>query len=455
MMSITRFPIFDDGGKMTSVGAINVDITERKQAEEKIRSINESLEQRVKERTLELTAEISERRETEKRLSESEEKTRMIVDSAVDGIVSIDDKGIILTFNAAAEKIFGYSICETAGENISMLMPTPEAKKHNGYINSYFETGDAGIIGIGREVIGKRKDGAEFPLDLSLSEFRHDGKITFVGIVRDVTERNAAEQELRNTLERLQQTQNELVQSEKMASLGELVAGVAHEINTPVGIGVTAASHLADTTTNVARDFQEGRMTKSQLEQYLESAKKATKLLSVNLTRAAELIRSFKQVAVDQSSDGQRQFNLATYLDEVILSLAPKLTHSKHNVTVNCSPDINIHSYPGAISQIVTNLILNSLIHAFGDDEEGRMEIDVEDGADQITLTYADNGKGMDEEELSKAFDPFFTTKRNTGGSGLGFAIERYYIHASGRAASIAECDPRRDFFRRLQPVIG
>ena len=304
-----------------------------------------------------------------------------------------------------------------------MLMPKPEAKKHNGYINSFLVTGDPGIIGIGREVIGKRKDGAEFPLDLSISEFRYDGKITFVGIVRDVTERNAADQELRDTVERLQQTQDELVQSEKLASLGGLVAGVAHEINTPVGISLTAASHLSDTTTIVARDLHDGRMTKSQLGQYMVSAKEATRLLSVNLTRAADLIRSFKQVAVDQSSDGVRQFNLAIYLEEVVLSLAPKLKRNKHDVTVNCSPDINLHSFPGAISQIVTNLILNSLIHAFSDGEEGRMAIDVEDSAAQVILSYADNGKGMDEEELSKIFDPFFTTKRGAGGSGLGLHI--------------------------------
>lgn len=238
-----------------------------------------------------------------------------------------------------------------------------------------------------------------------------------------IAERKEAERELRRTLDELRNAQKELVQSEKMASLGGLVAGVAHEINTPVGIGVTAATHLDEGIQALRTVYAEGTMKKSDLEAFLETSVQSTRIISGNLHRASNLIRGFKQVAVDQSSQERRRFRMADYLDEILLSLRPRIKKTAHQIVVDCDPAIEVDSYPGAISQIVTNLVMNSLTHAFDDGEAGTIRIGVANGGDTLNLSYTDDGKGMEKENLEKIFDPFFTTQRGNGGSGLGMHL--------------------------------
>ncbi|MBT5109166.1 MAG: HAMP domain-containing histidine kinase [Rhodospirillaceae bacterium] len=285
------------------------------------------------------------------------------------------------------------------------------------------KTLDAKIIGTGREVVGLRKDGTTFPMDLSVSVTELQDGLLFTGIVRDISERKAADKELRNTLETLQKTQNELVQVEKMASLGGLVAGVAHEINTPVGIGVTAASYLKDRSREFDQSFKDGAITKSQLAKFIETAEQSTTMILTNLTRAADLIRSFKQVAVDQTSSEPRQFNVGPYLEEVLVSLRPQLKQTQHDVIVECDPEIELNNDPGSLAQVVTNLVMNSLIHGFEGVEKGDIHMKVVEDGDALVFEYSDSGRGMDEETCKKIFDPFFTTRRGAGGSGLGMNI--------------------------------
>ena len=213
------------------------------------------------------------------------------------------------------------------------------------------------------------------------------------------------------------------MQSEKMAALGELVAGVAHEINTPVGVGVTAASFLDAKTKEFSEVYESGELKRSELESYLKTVREVSNSILINMGRAAELISSFKQVAVDQSSEKRRRFNLKEYIDEILLSLRPRYKKTTHTITVNCAPDIEMTSYPGAFSQILNNLIMNSLIHGFKDREEGRIEMDITRNSDSLFFVYRDNGCGMDEKKREKAFDPFFTTMRGKGGTGLGMSI--------------------------------
>lgn len=236
-------------------------------------------------------------------------------------------------------------------------------------------------------------------------------------------ETQAANKELSRTLDYLKATQGQLVEAEKMAALGGLVAGVAHEINTPVGVGVTAASALEDKTAAFKEIYTSGRMKRSDLEKYLDIAGQSSQMILRNLERAAELIHSFKQVAVDQSSEEQREFKVKEYLQEILLSLRPQLKKTQHTITINGDDVLTLDSYPGVFSQIVTNLVMNSLLHAYEPEEAGQLIFDFKQENSRFIFKYSDDGKGIPQENLSKIFDPFFTTKRGQGGSGLGLHI--------------------------------
>lgn len=229
--------------------------------------------------------------------------------------------------------------------------------------------------------------------------------------------------ELEFTLDELRLAQDQLVESEKMAALGGLVAGIAHEINTPLGISVTAASHLQTEASQLLRQMQNGQMKRSDLARFEHETQTSTELILNNLERASRLIRSFKQVAVDQSSELPREVELHTYLDEVLLSLHPVLRKTQHTVSKRCPADLRVYTYAGAISQILVNLMMNSLEHAFDGIEQGHMTLLCEAYDAEWLLLFRDNGNGMDEDVRQRVFEPFFTTRRGQGGSGLGMHI--------------------------------
>lgn len=230
-------------------------------------------------------------------------------------------------------------------------------------------------------------------------------------------------QQLEQTLRNLQQAEAHLIQTEKMAALGGLVAGIAHEINTPIGIGITAASFLMEKTIAFTETFKHGVIKRSEMEKFLDVVEQSSKMTLANLNRAAQLIQSFKRVAVDQSSESRQVFSLAAYLEEILLQLSPKLNVTQHMVDVQGDRQITLNSYPGAFSQIVTNLVMNSLLHAYEADQEGRITLILTQAEEHIIFEYADDGQGIAPENLSKIFEPFFTTKRGQGGSGLGLHI--------------------------------
>lgn len=240
---------------------------------------------------------------------------------------------------------------------------------------------------------------------------------------REVAQKTRANAELEQALQRLRDTQAQLVQSEKLASLGALVAGVAHEINTPVGVGVTAASTLAARAAQLRERYSSDTLTRSDLERFVAVAEESTRILLANLNRAADLIHSFKQVAVDQSSGERRRFDLKKYLEEVLASLNPQLRRPGHSVSIDCPEGIEVDGYPGALAQIITNFVTNSLLHAYAPGQRGQIRIQARAQDGSIELHYRDDGHGMPPEDLARIFDPFFTTKRGTGGSGLGMHI--------------------------------
>ncbi len=222
----------------------------------------------------------------------------------------------------------------------------------------------------------------------------------------------------------LMETQAELVQAERLAGLGGLVAGVAHELNTPIGIAFTAVTHLQDRVAEMDRTIDAGRLTRSHMGEYQQNLLETAQLIRTNIGRAAELVQSFKQVAVDQASAERRPFLLGDYIGEVLQSLAPRLREEPHQIHVDCPPGMLIDGYPGAMAQVITNLVLNAVIHAFGDGRPGHIDIKVRELPDErVELVFADDGQGVAPEHLDRLFDPFFTTRRGRGGSGLGLNI--------------------------------
>ncbi len=262
-------------------------------------------------------------------------------------------------------------------------------------------------------------------------------------IVLSHDSRELAEGELVRSMHHLEMTRGHLVESEKMASLGSLVAGVAHEINTPVGIAVSAASYLQDRTTEVRGKLERGTLVQADVESYLDDAAQSARLLLSNANRAAQLVQSFKQVAVDQTSDDRRHFDLRKYIEETLLSLQPKLTGTRVTVHVDCAPDIGMDSYPGPLAQVITNLILNSLQHGFAGGTHGTIRITAQlNSDDEVVLCHEDDGRGIPADLHDRIFEPFFTTRRGFGGSGLGLHL--VYNIVTGRLNGSIEVKSRK-----------
>lgn len=230
--------------------------------------------------------------------------------------------------------------------------------------------------------------------------------------------------ELERALENLKASQEQLLVSEKMAVLGGLVAGVAHEINTPVGVGVTAASHLEAKIREVQQLYRDGELTREKYEEFLDNAIEGSQIILRNLQTAAGLVSSFKLVAVDQSSEALRTFKLNEYIHAILSSLQPELKQTRIRVAVDCPEDLVLESYPGDYSQIFTNLIMNSVAHGFNQGKDaGTITIQVRTDGNDVEIRYMDSGKGIPADIVKKVFDPFFTTNRQSGRSGLGMHI--------------------------------
>ena len=232
--------------------------------------------------------------------------------------------------------------------------------------------------------------------------------------------------QLAETLNDLQHMQNHLIQSEKLASLGALVAAVAHELNTPIGTGVTTVSTISDHVAAFRRQMA-GGLRRSQLEALLTDVDTAASLAQTSLERAAQLIQDFKQVAVDQTSSRRRHFELAEVVREILVAIRFRHKHFPLRFAVDVPNDIFMESYPGALEQVISNLVENAVMHAFDGrtqpTDDNVLQISARPGAGRVLLTVADNGKGIAAAQLPRIFDPFFTTRLGRGGSGLGLAI--------------------------------
>lgn len=319
-------------------------------------------------------------------------------------LIHPDDRGVVdaqvRNFQRGQDSEIDYRIVRADGEIIWI--------RDSGRVEIDPEDGETiWIFGIATDISDRKRTEAE------LIQYRHH--------LEELVEERT--QELMQTLQDLRETQAQLIESEKAAALGNLVAGVAHEINTPIGIGVTMASTLKDETDTLLHRYRMNTLTRSALERYLDMAAQSTDLILHNLQRAAQLIQSFKQIAVDQSSLERREFVVRAYLEEIVRNLEPQLRWGHHRIEMIGDPMIQMNSFPGALAQIITNLVLNSINHAYTPDKSGQLLLRFVQEREWLWLEYVDDGHGITGEALTHIFEPFFTTARGRGGSGLGLHI--------------------------------
>jgi PAS domain S-box-containing protein len=362
---------------------------------------------------------------------------QLIYDTAPIGLAVLSLDCRYLHINQRLTEICGISVEDHLGRTVRDCVPGL-ADAVEGIVRSIMNTGDS-VTGI--EVAGQRADQTE---ERWWVTYWHPlrsptGEIIGVNVAaEEVTERKravaalqASQRELRSArdaaeaaLQNLQETQNFLIESEKLAALGRLVAGVSHEINTPVGTSLTVASSLESRTAAVADELAHDKLKRSTLNDFLEVTREASSQLVSNLHHAAELIQSFKQVATDRNYSNQRIFDLGDLTGQVIRSLRPGLRHQSLTLDVDCPPGLTMNSYSGPYGQVLTNLFLNSVTHAFSDGKKGAISVKVqESGNDNVVIRFSDNGRGMNYDVRRKAFDPFFTTRRDLGCTGLGLHI--------------------------------
>ncbi len=391
-----------------------------------------------------------------------------------------DIQGRILMWNHASETIYGFSAAEAVGKTIDQLFYTPEQ------FSDFLQI----LRGMRRdETVGpyaatfQRRDGS---LGYLLSTtFCIPGELDepqFACMAIDITEQKIAEhslQEINQTLEQrvaertseltrsnhelmeamqtLQHTQGELLRSEKLAALGAMVAGIAHELNTPIGNSVMAASTLQDHSKTLAAEIRKGALRRSTLDKFVEHNQTATDILIRNLYRASELISSFKQVAVDQTSEQRRTFRLLELVNEILLTLHPTLKKTPFSVEVDVPEGLWLESFPGPLGQVLVNLINNAITHGFEGLSQGCIWINARAcESDWVELAFSDNGTGIPAENLQRVFDPFFTTRLGQGGSGLGLNITHNLVSGilGGSLTVTSELGQGTCFILRL-PVVA
>lgn len=394
-----------------------------------ILNFNQELESKIENRTQELLA--------QKKLFET------LINSMPDIVWMKNKDGIYLHCNRRFSEFFGDTqegiIGNTDYDYVDKELADFFLKHDKNAMNS-----DIPLINY--EIIPFASDGHEEYTQTMKTAIKDDeGNILGVlGVGRNLTKEQEQKLELEKTIENLKITQDKLVESEKMSSLGVLVAGIAHEINTPIGIGLTGATYFLEITEKLKKDYDNENMSQEEFENFINTSKEIASLINTNLNKTALLVKNFKKISFDQSSEEKRNINLKEYVKEILFSMSNIIKKTNITIKNNCSDKINIDTYPGAISQIITNLIINSIRHAFKEKEKGNIFINATMEENIIKLIYKDNGQGIDEEFLPKIFDPFFTTNRHSGGTGLGLNI--LYNIISHTLNGTIQCNSKKNY---------
>jgi PAS domain S-box-containing protein len=373
---------------------------------------------------------ITDQKRAEDAIAEGRRMLQQVIDT-VPAVINVKDKKLrYVLMNRYMAGIFGIEPADAIGRTTTDLMSRYGAQKTDENDKRVLEAGRG--LGFYEEEYIDAVGNMRHWLVNKMPLLDAGGEIgNIVTVALDIGERKRGEFEMRKAkdaaeaaLRNLRETQNSLIEAEKLAALGRLVAGVAHEVNNPVGISLTVASSLERKTANFAAEVARGNLRRSSLNEFLETSRDASAQLVANLNRAAELIQSFKQVAADRNYSDQRSFDLGDLTEQVVMSLRPGLR--KHHLTLNvdCQPNLTMNSYPGPYGQVLTNLFLNAVAHAFPEGRPGVVDIQVrESGKDNVEILFSDNGCGMSLDVRRRAFDPFFTTRRDQGGTGLGLHI--------------------------------
>ena len=275
------------------------------------------------------------------------------------------------------------------------------------------------IIGLGETSIRK----SYYPqLKKRIDEIEELNRTLEDRVKERTQELNKKNEALEDTLKELNRTQKTLIVSEKMAALGTLVGGVAHEINTPIGISLTGITHFSSIVKNISNLYENDNLSEDEFREFINSSKKLAETISTNITKAAALVDSFKKISVEHRTSENRKFNLCSYVKDIKNALRDRI-HDNQHVNINIPEDFNLFGSPNACFQIITNLIINSLTHGFNKENSGEIDIKAEKFDKKIVVTYRDNGKGIEKENIGKIFEPFFTTDRSFGGTGLGLNL--------------------------------
>lgn len=389
---------------------------------------------------------------TQTSLRESETKFMgLFIQSPTPSILELHRDGRFVEVNDAWLSLFGYQRTEVLGQTGLEHRLWVDLTERDNLLEG-LRNGDTSVRG---EVHLRDHAGKAITCVIAGRAFEAGTQRLIIFSLVDVTRQRAVEQEIRDMNQQLERRveartekleianrdlsaalasvhamQAELVRSEKMAALGSLVAGIAHELNTPIGNSVTVGSAMQEYVRELSKTIEKGELRRSTLATFLEQATRGTEILMRSLTRASQLIRSFKRVAVDQSSDQRRQFDLQTTLREVCLTLEPMYKSKPYQLTLELPDEVTMDSYPGSLGQIITNFISNALQHAFEGRDRGNMHLQatIIPGG-RVALRFTDDGIGMTEETRKRVFDPFFTTKLGQGGSGLGMNIVYNIVH--------------------------
>jgi PAS domain S-box-containing protein len=373
---------------------------------------------------------ITDQRRAEEALAEGRRLLQTVIDT-VPAVINVKDRQLrYVLMNRYMAGIFAIEPAESIGRTTTDLMSRYGAQKTDENDRRVLAT--AKELGFYEDEYRDSSGNLRHWLVNKLPLLDAEGAVeSIVTVALDIGERKRSEQEMRKAkdaaeaaLRNLRETQNSLIEAEKLAALGRLVAGVAHEVNNPVGISLTVASSLERKTALFTAEVERGDLRRSSLTDFLATSRDASSQLVANLNRAAELITSFKQVAADRNYSDQRMFDLGDLTEQVVMSLRPGLRKQRLTLNVECEPNLVMNSYPGPYGQVLTNLFLNSVAHAFPDGRAGTVDIKVRAaGNDHVEIIFSDDGCGMSLDVRRRAFDPFFTTRRDQGGTGLGLHI--------------------------------